>query len=554
MKKSIDYTDNIPVRADIIEFGNYPWHMHTNDIQICYVLSGEARMKFTYGYYHLKENHIHFIHSYDIHGFQSLNGKCKMLVLSFDLDHFSEKFPNLGAQIFSVRSISADTFYTHQATLRKQIFSLAIKLMRDEKKQNNYKNINDCAAEIFKTLYRDFRNFRIGEDKLSEYRISHDSFQIDRISRIICYIYENYSSKISLAAIAAEENINAYYLSHLFQRFVGKSFRDFINMTRAEMSEYEILATDKAISKIALDAGFSNYNYYIDAFIKWFGMHPKKYRNEFRSETILEKDPDCTHISLHDAMPLIEKELSKIEISDDIPDAKKTHISLNLSLKLSDRKNSAFIRSGSFMNEISERLFTHVLDIHGAVNKNITPSDFYNRHMPHEYCIELLDAAVRKKDLSLENFQIIDTAENKNGLFTINGMKKPLYYLHMFWFELFEDLIDCGPGYIVTRSSEDYSIIVFNDSPMLQSEMIFDFNNVSRKHKLTQKILSASHSCISYWQQLDFTPDIDQEDYRCIENMTIPETSFRIVPGMKNYQHIARLEPMDIAHIKFFRE
>ena len=177
MKKNINYADNIPVRADIIEFGNYPWHMHTKDIQICYVLSGEARMKFTYGYDHLKENHIHFIHSYDIHGFQSLNGQCKMLVLSFDLDHFSKKFPNLGAQIFSVRSISADTFYTHQATLRKQIFSLAIKLMRDEKKQNHYKNINDCATEIFKTLYKDFRNFRIGEDKLSEYRISHDSFQ-----------------------------------------------------------------------------------------------------------------------------------------------------------------------------------------------------------------------------------------------------------------------------------------------------------------------------------------------------------------------------------------
>lgn len=31
MKKNIDYTDNMPVRADIIEFGNYPWHMHTND-------------------------------------------------------------------------------------------------------------------------------------------------------------------------------------------------------------------------------------------------------------------------------------------------------------------------------------------------------------------------------------------------------------------------------------------------------------------------------------------------------------------------------------------
>ena len=110
--------------------------MHTNDIQICYVLSGEARMKFAYAYYHLKENHIHFIHSYDIHGFQSLNGQCKMLVLSFDLDHFSEKFPNLGSQIFSVRSINADIFYTHQATLRKQIFSLAVKLMRDEKNQN----------------------------------------------------------------------------------------------------------------------------------------------------------------------------------------------------------------------------------------------------------------------------------------------------------------------------------------------------------------------------------------------------------------------------------
>ncbi len=252
-------------------------------------------------------------------------------------------------------------------------------------------------------------------------------------------------------------------------------------------------------------------------------------------------------------MPLIEKELSKIEISD-IHDTKKTYISLNLSLKLSDRKSSACVRSGSFINEISERLFTHAPDLRRNANKNIIPSEFYSKHEPHKYCISLLDAAVRKKDLCLENLHIIDTEENKNGLFTVNGMKKPLYYMHMFWFELFEEITDCGPGYIVTRSSEDYSIIVFNDSPVLQSEIIFDFNNVSRKHKLTQKILSASRSCISYWQQLDFAPDINHEDYCCIENMTIPETSFRIVPGMKNYQHITRLEPMDIAHIKFFRE
>ncbi|MCQ4637594.1 AraC family transcriptional regulator [Anaerovorax odorimutans] len=547
MLEKITYEDNLPVKVQILELGSYPWHFHS-DIQICYVLSGEVELKLTYGYYHIKENGIQFIHSEDIHGFESLTETSKIILLSFDIEYFSTLFPNLGNQVFSIHSTDPDIIYTSQALLRRQIFSLVLKSR--ETYDHHRQVMIESATGILKTLHNDFRNFMINDNKSWEHRGTHDVFQIDRISRIVAYIYANYNCKISLSAIAAAENMNTFYLSHLFQRFVGASFRDFLNMTRAEISEYDILATDKAISKIAMDVGFSNYNYYVDSFKKWFGMHPKEYRQKFRERTVMFAKPQARILPLDAVLDLIEKDFSRITVLEN-SNPQRRHITLDLAQPQSLRSVPDDERDSRFFSQVSGHLFEHVLAAKKSGQKNENPAQLYHRAFPQDYCISLLKRASQSRDLSLPHLQAIDTSKNKNGIFAVNGMKKPLYYLCMFWLDLYGQISDAGPGYIVTRNHENYSILAFNDDPLVSVDMTFNFANIAQSHKLTQKLLAASSSCIDYWCQLNFQNPINPHDYECIEQMTVPKVSFQIVPSTKNHQHSLLLAPLDIAHLSF---
>ena len=52
MFQEINYEDELPVKVQVLEIEQIPWHTH-NDIQIVYVLEGEIELKLTYARYRL---------------------------------------------------------------------------------------------------------------------------------------------------------------------------------------------------------------------------------------------------------------------------------------------------------------------------------------------------------------------------------------------------------------------------------------------------------------------------------------------------------------------
>ena len=68
---------------------------------------------------------------------------------------------------------------------------------------------------------------------------------IERISRIINYVYANHKNKVTFEDIAEREHLNPFYLSHLIKDYMGISFQEFLCFARVEMSEIPLLETDK---------------------------------------------------------------------------------------------------------------------------------------------------------------------------------------------------------------------------------------------------------------------------------------------------------------------
>lgn len=98
-----------------------------------------------------------------------------------------------------------------------------------------------------------------------------------RISRIIRYIDDNHSAPISLKEIAHREGVSFYYLSHFFRERLGMSFQEFVTRRRLHDAESMLVNTDKNLTTVSRECGFSDPRYLKRAFQAEYGIDLVEY-------------------------------------------------------------------------------------------------------------------------------------------------------------------------------------------------------------------------------------------------------------------------------------
>lgn len=515
MLQEIQYEDDLPVKVQVLQIQQYPWHVH-NDIQIVYVLEGEVELKMTYARYRLTKNNVHFIHSDDVHGFRTLSNNNLVVVLSLNMDYFSKYYPHLDVQVFTTKVSENIATYKKQLALKVHMFSIISEL---HGKKKGYKDrIKEISHALIDALYKDFRGFTVNlESRTFEHQISHDLVQIDRISRVVGFVYMNYPYKLSLSSIAESENINSYYLSHLFQRLVGDSFRNFVSMVRVEMSEPELLTTDNSIAQVSSNVGFSNAKYYVENFKEWFGCHPKEYRQLYRSETI--RQSTC-----------LVKELPLDSINDAIE---------------SYGEIPAFTGAAQQIKSVSFDLKKASL-LYRLVPDDELPKKFYRNYNPQQDCINFLKTVLKDPEAKNMPQAFIDTAVNRNGIFTFNNIKKPLYYLRRFLFAQYNTVGGHDKWYMITVNDSNVQILFFNEDAENPQNLEFDLFNMPGKYQITEHRLRADSNCLDLWRQMEYKSDLTENEKQQIQEMSAPRILWKTVSSSGSFTYSAKLDPLDI--------
>ena len=91
---------------------------------------------------------------------------------------------------------------------------------------------------------------------------------------------KNYNQKISLNAIAEASGFSPNYLSRKFKEETGIGVHEYLTFIRLNKAAIELAHTDHTITEVALNNGFSDANYFKDAFHKSFGLSPREYRKQ----------------------------------------------------------------------------------------------------------------------------------------------------------------------------------------------------------------------------------------------------------------------------------
>lgn len=101
-----------------------------------------------------------------------------------------------------------------------------------------------------------------------------------RYRSVLSYVNRHFQGNISLSELAGEMYISTSSLSRFFKKKAGMYFVDYVNNVRVRFACQELIYSEKNITKIAVDSGFSNLSVFNRVFRETTGLTPTDYRKQ----------------------------------------------------------------------------------------------------------------------------------------------------------------------------------------------------------------------------------------------------------------------------------
>ncbi|MFX3634007.1 MAG: AraC family transcriptional regulator [Candidatus Pristimantibacillus sp.] len=100
----------------------------------------------------------------------------------------------------------------------------------------------------------------------------------ERFKELIQRIESDFSGKITIGQAAKQINLNPYYFCKLFKKLTGRTFVEYINMSRMNEAERLLREGKNTITEIAAIVGCDNPNYFTKLYKQYKGMTPSESR------------------------------------------------------------------------------------------------------------------------------------------------------------------------------------------------------------------------------------------------------------------------------------
>lgn len=100
------------------------------------------------------------------------------------------------------------------------------------------------------------------------------------IRRVYYYMEKNYDKDLKLEGIAKLFNYNSAYLGKRFQKEMGESFNNALDIIRITNAKRLLEQTDLKVYQISEQVGYSSIDYFYIKFKKYVGISPRDYRKQ----------------------------------------------------------------------------------------------------------------------------------------------------------------------------------------------------------------------------------------------------------------------------------
>lgn len=298
-KEFVEYLKDLPINISLANIMEYPIHWK-DSIEILFVLKGNIKLGVESETYTLREKEVEIINPNEVFWMTSDDEENLVLILDIDSGFF-ERYYDDAKDTFYYTDSSDDKAQEEEKyyILRRFISILLYEVI------SNIDDYEDAIEEnLLNLMYHLLNNFHYlfyEEESLKD-----DEYQLERYHRIVKYLSNNYMNKVSLQAIADQEFLSSQYLSYKIKDVFGLGFNEYLNQIRVEESTKLLLDSNKSISEISEEVGFSHVRYYNKHFKFHYNLTPMQYRKKNKlSDKELEETKRVTYFKLRDALPYI---------------------------------------------------------------------------------------------------------------------------------------------------------------------------------------------------------------------------------------------------------
>ena len=246
--------------------GNYRRDRHWHrSVEIFAVCGGAREFYIDNRIWHLSAGDFLIVNSNEVHSVDSPLPN-ETIVLQIPLEMFEDYFT--GEQFI---------WFTHEPGKRDERF---MELMRElyriyEEKTCGYDmKMMSVFYDILYYLVKDYRLPETGQDYVRKNKT------LDRLSGITSYMKENYRNSLSLEKVAEKFGYSPTYLSRMFQKYAGITFKDHVQNIRLGHALKDLENGEYSITETAIRNGFSGSKALARAFRKKYGMLPSEYREK----------------------------------------------------------------------------------------------------------------------------------------------------------------------------------------------------------------------------------------------------------------------------------
>ncbi|WP_170311513.1 AraC family transcriptional regulator [Vallitalea okinawensis] len=247
----IKHFEGLPFKAFIVNIGFREYHWHS-ELEILWVLKGSVILQLDIGDRILQEGEIFILNTNDVHCLKETNEENLILALQINEDIVSKYFKRLSQIQFNIKDIGVN----HELSVRmkRKMASIMIAVFKGDSHElmKSVGYLNLLMSDMFNEL--PYQILDKNQKKLKD-------IDLERVQRIISYVYMNYSTKITLQDLADHEYLSRYRMSHFIKEKLGINFQNFLNKIRMEKAINLILKTDENILAISEKCGFSDIKY-----------------------------------------------------------------------------------------------------------------------------------------------------------------------------------------------------------------------------------------------------------------------------------------------------
>lgn len=237
-------------------------HFH-REYEIVCMLTGEVNILYRGRIHTIHRNDIFIVESNELHDVFSNDPTNAILVLQIKPDFFTIFCPILSDMHLSRHFLLDPEEAIHQK-LRHCIVKI-IECYRESSPSRSF-HLIQIGCEILILL---IKHFRLDYPKNSQNSKS-DDLNV-RLSRMLKYIDDHANGKVTLQEIADREAVSLNYLSSFFHVRMGMTFQEYVTRLRLRNAVFMIVNTDKNLTTISSECGFSDPRYLKRAFEAEYG-------------------------------------------------------------------------------------------------------------------------------------------------------------------------------------------------------------------------------------------------------------------------------------------